>query len=122
MKAHLPIGVKLLVAFFVFGACACTVTIAALLVPGSLLDAVWKVNPDAKAGFSEMGTPLALLLMVVVGGGCALSAIGLARRTAWGRWLAIVILVVNLAGDLLNAVARRDPNIDRTAGGRVNDL
>jgi len=108
MKSCLPIGAKLLVAFFAFGACACTVTVAALLMPGSFLDVVWKVNPEAKAGFRQIGDVLSVLLMLVVGIGCALAAIGLARRAVWGRWLAITILVVNLAGDLINAVVRRD--------------
>ena len=40
MSRRLPVGMKLLVAFFVFGACACTITVAALLLPGGRLDAV----------------------------------------------------------------------------------
>ena len=47
--------------------------------------------------------------MAVVGVACGLAAVGLARNAAWGRRLAIVILIVNLIGDSLNALLRHDP-------------
>jgi hypothetical protein len=50
-----------------------------------------------------------MLLMLLVGTACATAAIGLARQKAWGRRLAIAILVINLAGDTINALARRNP-------------
>jgi hypothetical protein len=102
-------GIKLLIAFFIFGVCACTLTIVLLLMPGTVLDVRWRANPTAQAGFREMGRPVSLLLMVAVGSACAAAAVGLARQKAWGRWLAIAILVVNLGGDTLNALVRHDP-------------
>ncbi|MGH8093573.1 MAG: hypothetical protein ACREIF_08880 [Chthoniobacterales bacterium] len=100
---------KLLAAFFAFGACACLVTIAALLLPGSLLDAVWRLNPGARLGFQKIGPLLSVSLMLMVGAACACAAVGLAGRKSWGRNLAIGILVVNLLGDSVNALARHDP-------------
>ena len=46
--------------------------------------------------------------MIVVGGGCALAAIGLWRGKWWGVRLGVTILVINLAGDIFNAVFRHD--------------
>lgn len=109
MGPRLPVGMKVLVAFFIFGTCACTVTVAALLLPGSALDLVWRANPGARIGFQEIGRPLSVLLMLVVGSVCATVAVGLARQKVWGRWLAIGILLVNLAGDTINALVRHDP-------------
>ena len=109
MLRRLPMGMKVLVAFLAFGFCACLVTVAALLLPGSPLDAVWRLNPEAQLGFQQIGRPLSVLLMVVVGAACAAAAVGLARQKAWGRRLAIGILVVNLVGDTLNALLRGDP-------------
>ncbi|MEO7723356.1 MAG: hypothetical protein ABIU29_01510 [Chthoniobacterales bacterium] len=100
---------KLLVAFFAFGTCACTVTVAALLLPGSALDAVWRVNPGARIGFQQIGRPLSVFVMLVVGSACATAAAGLAWQKVWGRRLAIGILLVNLAGDTINALVRHDP-------------
>lgn len=102
-------GMKVLVGFFVFGTCACAVTVAALLLPGSAMDLVWRANPEALTGFQKIGRPLSLLLMLVVGTACAIAAVGLARQKVWGRWLAIGILIVNLAGDTINALVRHDP-------------
>jgi hypothetical protein len=105
----LPLGWKLLVAFFAFGALACTITTLALLFPGGCLDPVWRLNPEARAGFPRLGTFWAVLLMIAVGTACLASAVGLYRRRLWGWRLAIALLAVNLIGDFANAVLRHDP-------------
>ena len=94
-------------AFFAFGATMCILTILLLLFPGTVLDSLWRLNPDAHASFQSIGRA-AFLLMLPVGIACALTAIGLWRRTIWGIWLAITILSLNIAADLLNAVGRHD--------------
>jgi hypothetical protein len=105
--SKLPLGIKLLALFFAFGASMCALTILLLLFPGSALDSIWRLNPDAHSAFQSMGK-MSILLMSMVGIACASAAIGLARGAAWGRWLALVILAVNLAGDSANAFARHD--------------
>jgi hypothetical protein len=103
----LHLEIKLLCAFFAFGAGVCLITIIALLFPGGALDPIWRLNPDAHVAFQKIGE-LSILLMVVVGSACASAAIGLARRARWGVTLALGILAVNLAGDLLNAFLWHD--------------
>ena len=107
MKSETPIGLKLLAIFFAFGACICALTIGLLLFPGSALDSVWRLNPEAHATFQWIGR-WSILLMAIVGAACALAAIGLAKNARWGRWLGTVILAVNLVGDLTNAFVRED--------------
>ena len=107
MKGETPIGLKLLAIFFAFGACMCGLTVGLLLFPGSALDSLWRLNPDAHAAFQWIGR-LSILLMAIVGVACALAAIGLARNAKWGRSLGILILAANLAGDLTNALVRHD--------------
>jgi len=107
MKSATPIGMKLLALFFMFGTCMCGLTIALLLFPSGVLDSLWRLNPEAHAAFQRMGR-LSILLMAVVGIACTSAAIGLARNARWGRWLGILILVVNLVGDLTNAFVRHD--------------
>ena len=99
--------VKFLALFFGFGALMCALTIVLLLFPGSSLDALWRVNPEARSSFQSIGNA-AFLLMGAVGSGCALAAVGLWREARWGRQIAIVILSINIVGDLLNAVLRHD--------------
>ena len=96
-----------LAAFFAFGTAMCTLTMVLLLFPGTPLDVLWRVNPDARQGFDSLGR-VAFPLMMVVGTACAFAATGLWRRTRWGVRLAIVILFLNLAGDLFNALMRHD--------------
>lgn len=104
---RLPLGLKLLVAFFSFGAVACLLTVVGLLFPVGILQPMWRLNPDARTGLQAMGA-FASPLMGAVGMACALSAVGLARRAEWGRRLAIAVLGVNVIGDLATAVARHD--------------
>ena len=69
-----------------------------LLSPGSVLDALWRLNPQAQKGFAAIGA-WALALMVVVCTACVVAAVGLWRCRHWGFWTALGILGVNLAGD-----------------------
>ncbi len=108
MNGRRPLGIKLLVAFFAFGTLMCALTIVLLSFPGTALDVLWRANPEAQTAFAAMGG-WAILLMLVVGTACACSAIGLAREAAWGRRLAIGVLAINLLGDLIGAIVRRDP-------------
>ena len=107
MKSATPIGMKLLALFFAFGTCMCALTIVLLIFPGTTLDSLWRLNPEAHAAFQSIGW-LSTLLMATVGTACGLAAIGLARNTTWGCWLGILVLTVNLVGDLTNALLRHD--------------
>ena len=102
-----PIAVILLVVFFAAGALVCALTMLALAFPGSVLEPMWRLKPQARDDFQEMGV-WAIALMAAVGAACGLAAFGLARRAEWGRRIALGVLTVNLVGDMLNAVFRRD--------------
>ena len=104
---HRPVGIILLVIFFAAGALICSLVMLALAFPGSALESIWRLRPDARADFQEIGT-WSIALMAVVGAACGLSAFGLARSAEWGRRLAIGVLAVNLLGDTFNAVFLHD--------------
>ena len=99
--------IKLLALFFAFGATMCALTIVLLLFPGTTLDSLWQLNPDAHLAFQSLGR-WSIPLMALVGMGCAFAAIGLWFGTLWGRRLALTILSLNIAGDLCNALLRHD--------------
>jgi hypothetical protein len=105
----LSVGTTLLIIFFATGAFVCLVTVLALTFPGSFLESIWRLKPEARLEFLQIGRGLSIALMIIVGGACASSAIGLARNAEWGRRLALAVLVVNLIGDSLNAFLRHDP-------------
>lgn len=99
----------MLTIFFAAGALICLIVILALAFPGTFLDSIWQLKPEAQLQFLQIGRGASILLMTVVGAACGFSAIGLARATEWGRRLALVVLSVNLVGDSLNALFRHDP-------------
>lgn len=90
------------------GALICLTTVVALAFPGGFLEPIWRLKPEAREQFQQIGN-WSIALMSVVGIACALAAVGLAKNAAWGRRLALGILIVNLIGDTLNAVLRHDP-------------
>jgi hypothetical protein len=102
-----PIGIVLLVIFFAAGALICIVVMLALAFPGSFLEWIWRLRPDAHTDLEEYGM-WSIALMATVGAACGLAALGLARQAEWGRQVAIGVLTVNLVGDTFNAVFRGD--------------
>ncbi len=94
-------------AFFAFGASMCVLTIFLLLIPGTSLDSLWRLNPEAHLAFQSLGKA-SVLLMFIVGTGCAFAAMGLWRTSSWGIRLALIILSFNIVGDLGNTVVRHD--------------
>ena len=98
----------MLVVFFAAGALICLVTMLALAFPGGFLEPIWRLKPEARMEFQQIGN-WSVALMAMVGAACGLTALGLAKKVEWGRRLAIGVLTVNLVGDSLNAVFRHDP-------------
>src|ERR1700757_3982894 len=94
-------------AFFAFAATMCALTVGLLLFPGTALDSLWRLNPDARFAFASFGH-WSLVLMLTVGTACLFAAIGLSRARAWGTWLALIILSINMLGDLTNVFVRHD--------------
>jgi hypothetical protein len=65
-EPRVPLGIKLLAAFFGFGAAMCLLTIVMLLFPGGALDSLWRLNLDAHTAFQQIGK-LSILLTAIVG-------------------------------------------------------
>src|SRR5215468_11044877 len=85
----------------------CALTVGLLLFPGSALDSLWRLNPDARLAFQSLGG-WSVVLMLSVGTACLFAAIGLWRAKPWGMWLALIILSINMLGDLTNVFVRHD--------------
>jgi hypothetical protein len=108
MKVHrTSVGLNALALFFALGAASAIVSCVALLSSGGILEQLWILNPPAHTAFLALG-PWAIVLMAVVGTACAFSAVGLWSRAPWGRHLALLLLVINLVGDVSNALIRGD--------------
>jgi hypothetical protein len=99
--------VTLLGSFFLVGASMCALTIGLLLKPESSLTVLWRVNPRARDAFTQMG-PWAHVLMIAVGLACAAAAAGRLRGASWGRWLAVIVLSINLVVDVTTVFLRHE--------------
>jgi hypothetical protein len=100
-------GIRLLSAFFVFGACASGFAAVTLTWPGTALDRAWALNPEGHAGLLALG-PLAAAGMAAFSVFMACTARGLLHRARWAWWAALLGLAGNTLGDLLNAALRHD--------------
>ncbi|MFL5476817.1 MAG: hypothetical protein ACJ8A6_14110 [Gemmatimonadales bacterium] len=102
-----PAGLVLLALFFAFGTLMSAVTALALAIPGKWSEQLWRLNPGARTGFQTMGH-WAVPLMLLVAATCAGAAIGLWVGKLWGHRLAVAVISLNLAGDVINAAVRGD--------------
>jgi uncharacterized membrane protein (DUF2068 family) len=69
---------------------------------------MWRLNPRGREGLAGIGG-WAILLMSGVLVACAIAATGLWRGARWGYWFALILLVINLIGDVTNALLGTEP-------------
>lgn len=94
----------MLIALFAIGTCASLTSAISLLFPGSFLEPIWRANPRAHEAFSHF-TGWAIVLMGIVCIACLSTVIGLWKQRWWGYWLAVLMLISNLIGDLINVIS-----------------
>ncbi len=76
--------------------------------PEGFLEPLWRINPHGRAGLGAIGL-WAVLLLLVVGVACVVAAFGLWQGARGGYALAIVVLSINLLGDVTNVVLGTEP-------------
>ena len=103
-----PFGVTALACLFAFGVLASGLSVVSLLDPGGPLEPMWILNPRGREAFSRMGVGAPLLLGAVCLA-CAASAYGFFKGARWGFRLGVVLLIVNLIGDVVNAALGIEP-------------
>lgn len=106
--ARRPRGITALAALFAFGTLASGLSAVSLLTPGGPLEPIWGLNPRAREAFAGLGIRAPLLLAAVCLA-CAAAAYGFFAGRLWGYRLGIALLLVNLAGDLVNAALGIEP-------------
>jgi len=107
MPADPPLAMTALILFFAAGALISGTSALALAFPGSWLEPIWRLNPEARSALVQLG-PWAVVLMLGVSAACAGAAGGLWTGRRWGHRVAVGVLATNLVGDLFNAVVRGD--------------
>jgi hypothetical protein len=108
IRTRRPAGVAALTALFAFGTLASGLAFLSLLTPGGLLEPMWRLNRHGHELFLRMGGWAPVLLGAVCLA-CAASAFGFWTGRRWGYRLGVALLLVNLAGDVINAALGIEP-------------
>ena len=103
-----PLGVTLLSLFFLAGAVLAGIAAVSLASPGSPFEPMWRLNPRGHQGLADMHV-WGVLLLSVASLACATAGLGLWRVRPWGHTTAVVVLFVQLGGDILNVVSGAEP-------------
>lgn len=85
----------------IFGAAMAMLAALTLLLPGTALDFAWRLNPVAQRQLADVGRPAGILLLdisVVL----AIASVGWFRRRRWGYWLSVVLIGIQVLGNMGN--------------------
>ena len=96
-----PVGFAVIGGFFFFGSVMATYAAFTLLMPGTVLDRGWALNPVAHAQLAALG-PIMAAPFCLLASALFWAAVGWFRRRRWGWILGVVVILINLAGDLFN--------------------
>jgi hypothetical protein len=96
-------GLTAMAVFLVFGATMATLAGITLLFPGSFLDPIWRLNPEAGEQLHQLGRGIGIAFLGL-GAAMVAAAIGWIKRRFWGWALAVIIIASQVLGDLVNAL------------------
>jgi len=105
---HLAVGPKMPgfigVGIFLFvGASMASLAATTLLWRGTPLDRLWDLNPTAYNQLAPFGGTVGILLLLL-GAALTTAGIGWFRRRLWGWRLAVLIIAIQVLGDVVNCV------------------
>lgn len=96
-----PRGVAALACLFAFATLASGIALMALVTPGGSLDSIWRINPRGHDVLVRMGV-WAFPLLGSVCLAFAVTAFGLLGSKPWGYRAALIMLALNLTGNLVD--------------------
>jgi hypothetical protein len=106
VRRKTPAGFTAVGIFLFFGAIMATLASTTLLRPGTALDRLWVLNPMAYKQLARLGGAVGILFLLL-GAALTTAGVGWFRRRLWGWRLAVVIIAIQVLGDVVNC-ARGD--------------
>jgi len=94
-------GIVAVGVFLFFGAIAAFLAATTLLWPGTILDHMWALNPAAYVRLAPLGKAVGIPFLAL-GAALAVTGTGWFRRRVWGWGLAVIIITIQVLGDLVN--------------------
>jgi hypothetical protein len=89
--------------FLFFGAVMASLAAITLLWRGTVLDRAWNLNPTAYRQLAPMDGKAGALFLVLAAA-LTIAGVGWFRRRVWGWRLAVVIVAIQVLGDLVNCL------------------
>lgn len=89
--------------FLFFGAIMASLAATTLLWRGTALDRLWDLNPTAYNQLAPHGGTVGILFLLL-GAALTTAGIGWFRHCLWGWRLAVVIIAIQVLGDVVNCV------------------
>ena len=103
IRAVAPRGFVAIGIFWFFGAAMASLAGTTLTWPGTFLDKLWALNPDAYKQLVPYGK-LAGILFLTLGGALLITGAGWFKCRKWGWWMAVIMIATQIGGDLVNAL------------------
>jgi hypothetical protein len=89
--------------FLFFGAMMASLAATTLLWRGTALDVFWDLNPAAYKKLAPLGSTVGILFLLL-GAALTMAGIGWFRRRLWGWRLAVLIIAIQVLGDVVNCI------------------
>lgn len=89
--------------FLLFGASMASLAGITLVWPGTALSKIWVLNAGAYRQLAPLGWRVGIVFLAL-GAALAAAGVGWFRRSLWGWKLALVIIAIHVAGDLVNLI------------------
>ena len=102
-RSNRSFGLTAMAIFLFFGATVATLAGITLLFPGSFLDPMWQLNPEAGEQLRHLGRGIGIAFLGL-GAAMIIAAIGWIKRRFWGWGLAVLIITSQVLGDFVNAL------------------
>jgi hypothetical protein len=96
-----PIAVAIVAAFFFLASAIAVVVGASLLFPNPAFDRLWEFNRPGAELFHSIGRGSGLFLLALACGTFS-AAIGLLRGRRWAWWFALILFVIEVAGNIVS--------------------
>jgi len=107
LERHRPKPIVVIAAFLFAATIVAFVVGESLLFPNTLLDSLWKFNPEGAALFHSIGR-LSGVFLLSLGVATFFAALGLLRGQRWAWWFGVVLFVTDACGNIVSYFLTND--------------
>ncbi|HSK46284.1 MAG TPA: hypothetical protein VLA83_20610 [Candidatus Binatia bacterium] len=101
LERHRPKTIAVVAGFLFAATIVALITGESLLFPNTLLDSLWKFNPEGAALFHSIGRVSGVFLLAL-GVGTFLAAVGLLRGRRWAWWFGVLLFGIDACGNIVS--------------------